>query len=281
GRLAGARLLVVGGSASRGPLLDMAARLGLVTDPAGHVREAVRAVRLAIQSRRPYDTVLIGSEMRAADAVAGAEQLVRAAHGACPLALIAAPGARADLMPRLEASGLAIGALLLEPVTPARLVDACLRVSGMGSLGLVPDATGAPGNAGHAGNAPTPVAGRRVLLVDDNPIEAELVLHGLVDADVAAVWARDAWQALALLESDRFDAVLLDTRLPGPDGFETGRAIRARFDSNVLPVIALSADGLWSDRSRARAAGMNDDIRKPADPLQLIETLARWLAPRA
>jgi len=91
--------------------------------------------------------------------------------------------------------------------------------------------------------------------------------------------AADGETALALLAVKPFDAVLMDIQMPGMDGFETMRRIRESAPPLELPVIAMTAHALASDRERSRAAGMADHITKPIEPAILYETLRRHIAP--
>jgi CheY-like chemotaxis protein len=77
----------------------------------------------------------------------------------------------------------------------------------------------------------------------------------------------------------RFDAVLMDCQMPVLDGYEATQQIRAE-GYTELPIIAMTASALESDRQKCLAAGMNDHIAKPIDIRQLFATLARWLPAR-
>ena len=74
-----------------------------------------------------------------------------------------------------------------------------------------------------------------------------------------------------------FDLVLMDVHMPVMSGHAAVRALRERFDAETLPVIALTAAALTSERDEAMAAGMNDFLTKPIDVARLRETLARYL----
>jgi len=122
------------------------------------------------------------------------------------------------------------------------------------------------------------MAGRRVLLVDDQPDRLELTVELLRAAGVEVRAAADGEQALRHLRADRVDAVLLDCRMPTLDGFETARQIRALPGGQQLPIVAVSASLLADDRDRALLAGMNAYLTKPIDIDQLFDTLADLFA---
>jgi CheY-like chemotaxis protein len=86
--------------------------------------------------------------------------------------------------------------------------------------------------------------------------------------------ARDGYEALATLETCHPDAVLLDIGMPGMDGYETARRIRARYPGQRMTLIALTGWGQEQDRQRARDAGFDHHVVKPADIAALQAILA-------
>jgi CheY-like chemotaxis protein len=77
-----------------------------------------------------------------------------------------------------------------------------------------------------------------------------------------------------------FDAVLMDLQMPVMGGHEAARLLRREFSAEQLPIIALTAAALLSERDDALAAGMNDFLTKPIEAQRLRQVLARWIAPR-
>ena len=130
--------------------------------------------------------------------------------------------------------------------------------------------------------APTLTGRPRVLVVEDNVVNQQLVLVMLARAGYVAEVAMDGREALALLRAHRFDLVLMDLQMPVMDGLQATRELRQP-GSGVLdpavPVIALTANAFAEDRARSFAAGMNDFLTKPVDPRRLFDTLAKWLRP--
>jgi two-component system, sensor histidine kinase and response regulator len=120
------------------------------------------------------------------------------------------------------------------------------------------------------------LAGCRVLLVDDNDINQDVVkelLH-LVKAKVTT--AINGQEALALLEAQVFDVVLMDVQMPVMDGIEATRHLRVQERFNHLPIIAMTAGALMGDRERCLNVGMNDYISKPIYPEILYSAMLRW-----
>jgi CheY-like chemotaxis protein len=119
--------------------------------------------------------------------------------------------------------------------------------------------------------------GARILLVEDNEINAELAVELLTDAGVRVSVARNGKEALDFLAAGRFDVVLMDCQMPVMDGYAATRALRKEKSLKELPVIAMTANAMIGDREAALAAGMNDHITKPIVIDEMFATLARWL----
>jgi PAS domain S-box-containing protein len=141
------------------------------------------------------------------------------------------------------------------------------------------------------GAAPAPVAaparaieGLRVLVVEDNAVNMLITVAMLGRWGVRTGQAADGRAALAsVAEADAagtpYDLVLMDVQMPGMSGHEATRALRAA--GHRMPVVALTAAALVSERDVALASGMNDFLTKPVDVDKLREALVRWSGPYA
>ena len=120
-------------------------------------------------------------------------------------------------------------------------------------------------------------AGRRILLVEDEPINREVTEHLLTDVRLVTDTAEDGLQAIARVTQLDYDLILMDMQMPRLDGLEATRRIRQLARGRQVPIIALTANAFADDRTRCLAAGMDDFITKPIDPDVLFETLLKWL----
>jgi two-component system sensor histidine kinase/response regulator len=136
----------------------------------------------------------------------------------------------------------------------------------------------APGTAGSAGNR---LAGVRVLLVEDNPINQQIAREFLETQGAIVAEAMNGKEAVDLLaEKDcRFDLILMDIQMPVMDGLAATKLIRENPLLGKIPIIALTAHALVSDKQRCIDAGMNDYVSKPIDLELLLSTLERWIQP--
>ncbi len=116
-----------------------------------------------------------------------------------------------------------------------------------------------------------------VLLVEDDPINQEVVLELLSDSGLQLDVANNGREAVDRVAARDYALILMDMQMPEMDGLEATAEIRTRLGRKEVPIIALTANAFADDRVRCLAGGMNDFIAKPLDPDLLFQTLARWL----
>ncbi|KQP44621.1 hypothetical protein ASF44_27475 [Pseudorhodoferax sp. Leaf274] len=117
--------------------------------------------------------------------------------------------------------------------------------------------------------------GRRVLLAEDNPINQEVARELLQLAGLQVDVAHDGREAIAMASQGDYAVVLMDMQMPGTDGLEAARSLRAR--GHDVPIVAMTAHAMAEDRSDSLHAGMVDHLTKPVSPLALYQTLLRWM----
>lgn len=117
-----------------------------------------------------------------------------------------------------------------------------------------------------------------VLVVEDNPVNQLVMVNMLASLGAATVTADDGAAAIRVLDEESVDLVLMDCQMPGMDGLETTRYIRASTQAYAqLPIIAVTANAMVEDRERCFRAGMNDYLSKPVKLSVLRNKLLRWM----
>lgn len=114
----------------------------------------------------------------------------------------------------------------------------------------------------------------QILLVEDDVAAREALALLLADEGASVSEATDAQAALAILDALRPDAVIIDIHLPGMNGHDLVRHVRARPNLRTLPAIALTGMATVTDRITALSAGFTTHMTKPVDPDALISTVA-------
>ena len=120
---------------------------------------------------------------------------------------------------------------------------------------------------------------KRILLVEDNPVNQRVALALLQRAGYRCVLAANGAEALERLGEEPFDLVLMDCQMPVLDGYETTARIREREEAEGghIPILAMTANALTGDRERCLAAGMDDYLSKPIDANKLYAAIESWL----
>lgn len=268
------RVLVVDDNAcAREITARIAQSLGLQVDTAADGPQALASVGAAQQQGQPYDLVLIDWKMPLMDGIETLRHMHERQLRDVPATIMVTAYGREEALGAAERQGVALKSVLTKPVMASQLLDA---------IGCAIDRKGLMENraalmAQDSQHAMRQLAGKRLLLVEDNEINQELALELLRHAGVEAVLATNGREALDLLERDaRFDCVLMDCQMPVMDGYEATQHIRAHPGLRSLPIIAMTANAMAGDRERALAIGMNDYIAKPLDVGSMFSTIARW-----
>jgi len=186
-----------------------------------------------------------------------AEQIMqRPELAGATLMMLSSAGQHADAA-RCQAMG--ITSYLTKPIKQSELLTAILTVLGAASR-----------DAEHSPLATREALGTsqrrlRILVAEDSPVNHKLVVRLLEKWGHTVVVAHDGREALAALDEQRFDVVLMDIQMPEMDGFEATAAIRAQEETTGphVPIIAMTAHAMQGDRERCLEAGMDGYVTKP------------------
>ncbi len=121
--------------------------------------------------------------------------------------------------------------------------------------------------------------GANILLVEDNEMNQELVLDLTSEQDIQVTVASNGKEAIALLQNQHFDGILMDCQMPVMDGYTASRLIRQKPELENVPIIAMTANAMPSDLDEILASGMNDRITKPLNVADMFKIMAQWITP--
>ncbi|MFN7149602.1 MAG: response regulator, partial [Microthrixaceae bacterium] len=262
--LDGVRLLIVDDNrTNRLVLAEQAAAWGVDADAVCDADEALEALRRATADGEPYALAIVDLCMPGTDGLALARligQEPRPRPGV--LLLTSGPDVTAE-----EATAAGIDARLTKPVVHGRLRDVMGSVLGRRVASVeAPPARRRAAQRGH------------VLVVEDSDINQVVTQAILEHLGFSVDVADDGQAALALLESNRYDVVLMDCQMPVLDGYDATRELRRReVNGRRTPVIALTAGAVEGDREQCLEAGMDDYLTKPITPDGVSAALRRWV----
>ena len=121
----------------------------------------------------------------------------------------------------------------------------------------------------------------KILLVEDNEMNRDMLSRRLVRKGYDIVIAVDGQQALDMAAAESPDLILMDMSLPVIDGWETTRRVKANPGTKAIPIIALTAHAMVEDKDKAIAAGCDDFDTKPVDIQRLVDKIQALLGARA
>ena len=227
----------------------------------------------------PHELVLLDWKMQESQRQAITQALENNAFGAKTPIIINVSSFEAESIKNLSDSFVNL-TFLNKPSTPSCLMDAILNACGKDALIQTIEATHDSKNLAFYEAS---VRGVRVLVVEDNEINQIVVRKTLESADVIVDVANNGSVAVDCLLSapdGHYDAVLMDLQMPRMDGFEATLILRSNQRFDALPIIAMTAHTLESDKQQCLAAGMQDHVSKPIVPEQLFSKLAKWTVSR-
>jgi len=258
---------------AREVIASTASSLGWAVEAVGSGREAVERAQERLRCDSPFDVLILDWRMPDVDGLAVSRIVRNISAAKSPIVIMVTAHDREDVQ-RAPEAGL-VDAVLVKPVTGSSLFNAVMeaRARRAGCTdGLLADLDVATDSRRleHV----------RLLVVEDNGINQEVAKRILELEGALVTIAVDGQQAVSMLARgpDAFDAVLMDVQMPVMDGYEATTHIRHDLGLSALPIIALTAGALDSERKRAQDAGMVDFVAKPFDVEQMVQCIRRHLS---
>ncbi|MBY0418991.1 MAG: response regulator, partial [Pararheinheimera sp.] len=262
-------LVVDDNQQSRQILSEVMQHYGCEVDLASSGEQALQL----LQQQNGYKLVLLDWLMPGMDGWQTAENIRQLVQGPdMPLVIMVTAHGRECLAQKQqeEQSQHLLNGFIVKPVTPSRLVDAVLDALAGKQMFSNTLQDAAPRQSR--------LNGLQLLLVEDNPTN-QIVASELLGNEGALVdIAPGGTFALAMLEQqpDKYDLVLMDIQMPDMDGYETTRRIRSKAAMLTLPIVAMTANAMQSDKQACLDAGMNDHVAKPFAIDTLVQTILKW-----
>jgi PAS domain S-box-containing protein len=270
----GSRVLVVDDSkTSREILSSMLTEAGFVVDAVACGKEAVKLVRESVKAEQ-YETIFLDWRMPDMDGVTTATLIKEEYNGGiCPdLVMVTAFGR--EVAADAAEQGI-INACVTKPLTKNSLLQTLSSIKGVPNV--VDEHSTGRRNAIDA--ALRKLAGAKILLVEDNEVNQELAVELLETNGMSVSVAANGQEAIDILNDNTFDGVLMDCQMPVMDGYKATQTLREDARFAELPILAMTANAMVSDREKALAVGMNDHIAKPLELVDMFSKMARWITP--
>ncbi len=276
-KLRGSRVLVVSAQAQgreiiNNLLLDFQFDLEEAADP-----ESVPGrVRAAAEAGRPFCLVILDVP-REHDAMRAASEMIRQGLGLADRPRVLALLPYCTTFSLSEVWRESADACLPKPTLRPYLHEAVINLLCAGEEGAR-----APLSALSSIETPR-FSGQEILLVEDNPINQQVAIELLEDVNLRVLVAGNGQEAVDLIQArtrrPAFDLVLMDLQMPVMDGYRATRLIRSNPEHAAMPIIAMTAHAMDTERERCLNCGMNGHISKPIEVVNLYETLRGVLAP--
>lgn len=274
--LSGLRVLVVDDNATNRQILHYhLSSWSMEPTCVGSGNEALAVLRCA-KTETPYDFAILDMQMPGMDGIMLARALkANPATATMPLIILTSMG----VFSREEALRAGVQAALVKPVKQSRLFD-CIAEIMIGKMGQTAQKTAPLAPLVAPQSSPTESSSKtvRILLVEDNKVNQMVAMGQLKKLGYSADVAESGEEVLRILESISYGIILMDCQMPGMDGYETTRRIRAKAFPFPQPyIIALTAHATQGSADRCIESGMNDYISKPVQLELFAEALAKGL----
>lgn len=247
-------------------------RMGIDVDWVLSGEQAVEKVLKAFRETESYDVVFIDWKMPKVDGIE-ATRRIRKLVGPETLIIIITAFDWTEIEEEARIAG--ANAFISKPMFQSTIYNTLIKV-------MQEQSGGSHTMSHYQGEVKADFTGKRFLLVEDNPLNAEITIELLrmTCAEIEhATNGKEALEKFVLSDSRYYDAILMDVQMPTMNGYEATKAIRNsnHRDANSIPIIAMTANAFSEDVSASLQAGMNAHIAKPIDYNVLYKTLIKLL----
>ncbi|PYN91363.1 MAG: hybrid sensor histidine kinase/response regulator, partial [Candidatus Rokuibacteriota bacterium] len=249
---------------------------GMHVDCVANASRALDSLRMAHRDARPYDLAILDHQMPDMDGMTMARSIKSdPALASVPLVLLTSVSFRGCAG---EAEQAGFRALLLKPIRQSQLYDCIATVVGMATepspsrlitLQTLREAQGQ--------------LRARILVAEDNVVNQRVAVRMLEKLGCRVDVVTNGLEAVEASARITYHCLFMDCQMPEMDGYEATAAIRKReVETGAhIPIIAMTANAMESDRERCLVAGMDDYVSKPVQPRELVATLEKWIQPAA
>ena len=243
-------------------------KIGIAAEIAHSGKEAIEMVKLRHARREPYNLIIVDWQMPEMNGLEATRQ-IRAIIGNETAIIILTAYNWDDIIDEAQAAG--VDSFIAKPLFSGSLLEEFKKAFRKKNQ-----------TAAAQEVKKTDLKGKKILLAEDMPVNAEIMIMVLQMREIDAEHAENGRIALEMFEKspeNYYSAILMDMRMPEMDGLEATQKIRAldRADAKTVPIIALTANAFDEDVQRSLQAGLNAHLSKPVEPDVLFETLENMI----
>jgi len=273
----GCRVLVADDNQqARTVLHEMLRSLNLRVDEVGSGKAAIESVIKADTEKDPYELIFMDMMMPEMNGIEAFRSICVLNIPIKPHCIIITSFGREEVFRQAEDTGIEL--VLMKPVNPVVLRDATLRI--LCGSGKETSSAKSYEVADISALNLDSIRGAKILVVEDNELNQQVVMELLEDGGFEIDIAENGQIAVDMSVKKPYDIVLMDMQMPVMDGLEATKIIRQNPDMAMLPIVAMTANAMESDRERCAEAGMDDHLAKPIEPERLFAILLKWIPPK-
>lgn len=235
-------------------------------------QEAIDEVVVTNNTQIPYDLIFLDCKMPRIDGLSVVKELNKKSLLTKPLFIMLGSSSSENF--KIDMSYYNIVDFLGKPLTISTLNDAIMGTLEKGMMKKYKNQvkTNTLVHYFHM------LSGAKILVVEDNAQNIEVTQEFLTKANVTSEIARNGKEAIEKIKTNFYDGVLMDCQMPIMDGYVATEKIR-KLGFVTLPIIAMTANVLESDKQKCFESGMNDYIQKPIDTIKFYKVLSLWIKP--